>query len=41
MFVCDFTQKEIEPLFKFFNEFKRKTNLIENALIGMNVDYFY
>ena len=41
MYVCDFTQKEIEPLFQFFNNFKNKTNIIEGALIGMNMGYFY
>ena len=40
-FVCEFTEKEIESLIKFFNDFKKNTNLVEGSLIGMNVDYFY
>ena len=40
-FLCEFTEKEIESMIKFFNDFKKKPNLIEGALIGMNVDYFY
>ena len=40
-FLCEFTEKEISSLINFFIDFKKKPNLIEGALIGMNVDYFY
>ena len=40
-FLCEFTEKEISSLINFFIDFKKKPNLIEGALIGMNIDYFY
>lgn len=40
-FLCEFTEKEISSLINFFIDFKKKPNLVEGALIGMNVDYFY
>ena len=41
IFICDFTEKEVQFILKFFYEFKKKPSFIEGALIGMNVDYFY
>ena len=40
-FICDFTEKEIQSMLKFYYEFKKKPSFIEGALIGMNGDYFY
>ena len=40
-FLCEFTEKEISSLINFFIDFKKKPNLVEGALIGMNIDYFY
>ena len=40
-FICDFTEKEIQSMLKFYYDFKKKPSFIEGALIGMNVDYFY